>query len=394
MPSLYLRYKAKRRINVERIKIGETIKKLRKYKNITQEQLASFIGVSTPAVSKWESGISYPDISVLPLLANYFEVSIDELLNYKNNISEEEIAEIIKKCENLISLKLVSEAIEECEKYIKKYYSNCSLKLQLISVYTVAYINLNDVEEKEKITNRAIEILEEIVNTTTDIEIKELALAQLSSQYMLINNLEKAEESIKKIYKPSLNSNVMLPLIYMQQGKIEEAQKLMQENLNNALNETINSCFSLAVSYYSYKEDLKEEEIDFNKAYKYYELALYIDDKVYKGYMSYSIYFNLANLYMKQNKLEESLECLQNMIKSLKERDKKYIDINELWCLDKIDKLPIVARKDILDEVIRGLNMLKENFKVLSNNKEIEIIMEELLTLNKEKDNNFIEENI
>lgn len=56
---------------MEELLIGEVVYKLRKEKGITQEQLANFIGVSTAAVSKWESGTSYPDITLLPAIATF-----------------------------------------------------------------------------------------------------------------------------------------------------------------------------------------------------------------------------------------------------------------------------------------------------------------------------------
>ena len=64
------------------ILIGENIKRLRTESNLTQEQLAEALNVSSVAVSKWERGDTMPDISMLPRLAYYFRVSIDELMSY------------------------------------------------------------------------------------------------------------------------------------------------------------------------------------------------------------------------------------------------------------------------------------------------------------------------
>ena len=55
--------------------LGLNIKKYRLLKGMTQEELAEYTGVSSRAVSRWENGITYPDISLLPLLANIFEVA-------------------------------------------------------------------------------------------------------------------------------------------------------------------------------------------------------------------------------------------------------------------------------------------------------------------------------
>ena len=62
--------------------IGNKIRKLRKQRGITQEQLAESIGVSFQAVSKWENNIALPDITLAPVLAGYFSVSMDELFDF------------------------------------------------------------------------------------------------------------------------------------------------------------------------------------------------------------------------------------------------------------------------------------------------------------------------
>lgn len=63
--------------------IGKKIKTLRKNKKITQEQLAEVLMVSAQAVSKWENGISAPDIELLPIIARYFGITMDEFFNYR-----------------------------------------------------------------------------------------------------------------------------------------------------------------------------------------------------------------------------------------------------------------------------------------------------------------------
>ena len=64
--------------------IGKIILELRKKKNITQEELAAELGVTAAAVSKWENGYTLPDILMLCALADYFEVTTDELLGRKS----------------------------------------------------------------------------------------------------------------------------------------------------------------------------------------------------------------------------------------------------------------------------------------------------------------------
>ncbi len=65
------------------IKISENLQLLRREKGITQEEFANIMGVTAQSVSKWELGLSCPDIALLPEIAEYYKISIDELLGYK-----------------------------------------------------------------------------------------------------------------------------------------------------------------------------------------------------------------------------------------------------------------------------------------------------------------------
>ena len=65
------------------LNIGKRIKALRKNKNITQNELAEVLNVSLQSVSKWETGNSIPDVELLPIIARYLGITMDELFNYK-----------------------------------------------------------------------------------------------------------------------------------------------------------------------------------------------------------------------------------------------------------------------------------------------------------------------
>ena len=79
-----------------KIKIGENIKRLRKAKNVTQEQVAEVLGISVTAVSKWERCETYPDITLLFPLAHYFEVTLDELMGYDEEKVQAEIKAVLE----------------------------------------------------------------------------------------------------------------------------------------------------------------------------------------------------------------------------------------------------------------------------------------------------------
>ena len=76
---------------MKEINIGRVLIKNRHKRGITQDELANHLGVSKGAVSKWETGSSLPDILLLPQLASYFYISIDELIGYQPQMEQEDI---------------------------------------------------------------------------------------------------------------------------------------------------------------------------------------------------------------------------------------------------------------------------------------------------------------
>ena len=77
--------------------IGNVIKKYRKELGYTQEEMANRLGVTTPAVNKWENGNSNPDIELLAPIARILHISLDTLLSFRENLTDLEIEELIHK---------------------------------------------------------------------------------------------------------------------------------------------------------------------------------------------------------------------------------------------------------------------------------------------------------
>ena len=71
--------------------LGEKIKTLRKQKNISQEVFAGYLGVSFQAVSKWETGNTMPDVTMIPAIASFFGVSTDELFDFNLYETEKQV---------------------------------------------------------------------------------------------------------------------------------------------------------------------------------------------------------------------------------------------------------------------------------------------------------------
>lgn len=134
-------------------KIGKFISKCRKDKNLTQEALAEKLGISTNAVSKWERGISFPDVSLFKKLCSELDISIEELINGEKSKSNESkdkaiIASLTEK--------------DKVEKKSKKKIIILSIFILLIITFSVIYSNtlkINLINESNDLYDRAIDYL-------------------------------------------------------------------------------------------------------------------------------------------------------------------------------------------------------------------------------------------
>lgn len=114
--------------------IGTTIKRLRRERSITQEQLAEYLDISTGAVSQWECDRTAPDITQIPILANIFEVSADILLEIDVGKSKraKEIAHFEMQCDMLHHQGKNEDRLLLCREMVKKYPNDESILFQLM----------------------------------------------------------------------------------------------------------------------------------------------------------------------------------------------------------------------------------------------------------------------
>lgn len=112
--------------------IGENLKKLRAEKNVTQDTLAEYLGVTYQAVSRWENGLAYPDIELLPELARFFEVSLEELMGTESD--EEKIRHAVSECYLLNEEGNRSAALSKLRMLEREYPNNWYIKQAICKV--------------------------------------------------------------------------------------------------------------------------------------------------------------------------------------------------------------------------------------------------------------------
>ncbi|MDS0524178.1 helix-turn-helix domain-containing protein [Clostridium sp. SHJSY1] len=239
--------------------IGKVISSLRKEKGITQEELAKAVGVSTPAVSKWESGISYPDITLLPIIARYFNISTDKLLDFQKDLTKKEVVKIAKECAERFESIKYSEAMKFSEDYLREYPNNNLLKIRIAHLFFMYLARSQEEKLQDQSLNRAIELSEE-ASKSSDLEVKQAALVYLSSLYNITGKTKEAIEILESFPKTQYESDIILASIYIKEKEFEKARKIEHKNLYKNINSTLmnlHAMFNLAIEEKNYEFALK-----------------------------------------------------------------------------------------------------------------------------------------
>ena len=169
--------------------IGDTIQKLRKIKGLTQEQVANALGITTAAVSKWETNNTYPDISLLSPLARLLGTSVDNILNFKEKLSEEEIDNLLIEANKEFEKSNVIKAMKYCENLLYEYPSDNLLKFHIATVYMMYMgVSLDETILSEQHL-KCIELFEEC-SKSKDNELRIASLHILSNLYIMDNELD------------------------------------------------------------------------------------------------------------------------------------------------------------------------------------------------------------
>lgn len=172
--------------------IGETIKKLRRERDITQEQLADFLSVSVSAISQWECGRTCPDIAQLPALANVFDVTSDFILGIDIDKKEARIDQIRDEAYQVSKLGKKAEAAEMLRAGLKEFPNSYDLMWSLCDC--LCYPQKGETEDEKR--NRVAEhtaLLEKRVEGSPSLRDKFNATGELCWVYCRAGRKEDAE---------------------------------------------------------------------------------------------------------------------------------------------------------------------------------------------------------
>lgn len=212
--------------------IGRIIAQLRKEKGMTQEQLAEKLGISAPAVSKWETGTSYPDIMLLCPLARVLGTDVDALLEYEKNLPKEKVQEYAGHIIKTKQEQGVYAADERLQELLLQYPGSIDLKfyaVALLTTFAVQDTGGTDAD-KQRWNRQKRKLLEEIYESK-NMDYLPSAISALATLELQDNRFDEAEKLLDELPEPIADASVLRIQLHLKKGEIEKAEEILQKRL-------------------------------------------------------------------------------------------------------------------------------------------------------------------
>ena len=219
------------------IKISENLRKLRKQKDLTQEELARFLGVSFQAVSKWERNEGYPDITYLPAIANFFSVTLDELLGMGQIRSKQYLDDVFRLGHDHVSKGEYKQAVKVLRDAIKTFPNNYGLLSELAIALS---FDSTETEDGMKSTKEAISLCERVLANSTNEKVRSTTRTTLCFLYKSIGEQEKAKVLAKTLPHFWESREYIVPEFCEEQGYIVKLRESV-DTILSAICEKIES---------------------------------------------------------------------------------------------------------------------------------------------------------
>lgn len=216
---------------MKEICLPEILGAKRREKGVTQDELAAYVGVSKASVSKWETGLSFPDITLLPILASYFDISIDDLMGYAPQLDKREIKRIYDRLSKRFAKTTFDDVLIECKALVKKYYACYPFLLAMVQLYVNHAPLAKDAARKDALLQSAIKLCERVKTNSTDIRLISQAEVFQALCYLTIGDAARVLEILGEDVRPQPKLGTLIAQAHQMLGKSEKAKEINQIEL-------------------------------------------------------------------------------------------------------------------------------------------------------------------
>lgn len=295
-----------------KLNLGSNIKKYRKENDMTQEALAEYLDVSSQAVSRWENDTTYPDMELIPAMANLFDVSLDDLFGRNRSEKESDIAAYNQKSTEYMNQGDVQSNLSLWREAVQKYPGDFGCLSSLAyALYNTIYAS-GDNDSKYANAVECIAICERILRDSTDNDARTSAIQNLVKLYSH-KDFDFADEQ-KALDYAQLAGNLfcsrefLMEYVYFKEESAKKRQAVKQSNILQLLDH-------LTMSLYYGKHSSANERIQACVAsLKLWETLIPDGNYLFYHCRIEKIYLNLAFCYAELGESENSISALEKAL--------------------------------------------------------------------------------
>ena len=359
-----------------KLNIGETIKKLRKEREITQEEFAEVLGVSCQSVSRWENNSCYPDIELIPTIAAFFDISTDKLMGVDEVAEKKAVDQYLKDFQAAISVGNIDECIRIARAGVAEFPNNYALLNKLMYALFVATSDDADIanwkENQIKYDAEIVALGERIIKYCPDTDIKYEATDRLA-----FHHCEMGRKAIGRSIYETLPSISCCREVAIRWALTEEEElPYTKKYIGKAYGVLSNGLWRL-MHLVSDEEAIKVIE-------KMYELDRFVYDDDYPNitYWRTKGPFLYAKYCMRLNRYDEAIEQLKLSAQMAIEFDNRPNETktNSFLLGERIRKKTDFETADSrpLCEILRDSWLTEKEFDAIRDTKEFKAILEQL----------------
>lgn len=289
--------------------IGITIKKFRHQQDLTQEQLAEYLNVSVSAVSQWESGKTIPDVSTILALANFFDITLDELFDRASRDKEKEMEKYYALDREYANQGEIKNALSLWREATQKYPGDFTCLIKLAYSLEAMVYSGGESEEIERNAKECIVICERILRDCTESNTRNSALQILVHLYSQ-KDLSIANEDTAVKYAMMADSlfacrEALLEYAYFTEESKEKKKRIKHLNMLNYMD-------LLTMNLYYGKYEREEDKIDaYNASLTLWKTLIYDENYQFFHCRIQKIYLALAMSYANLQKPSETIDALK-----------------------------------------------------------------------------------
>ena len=359
-----------------KLNIGETIKKLRRERDITQEEFAEVLGVSCQSVSRWENNLCYPDIELIPTIAAFFDISTDKLMGVDDVAEKKAVDRYLKDFQVAMSIGNINECIRIARAGVAEFPNNYALLNKLMYALCAAgddTANIPDWKENmQKYDAEIVALGERIIKYCSDTKIKFEATDRLALHHCDMGSKQQG----RAIYE------TFTPMAYCREWSLKWALS-EEEELPHWRNFILQSYYALSDGLWQLVDLVSDEDaVVISEKSLALDHLIFDDDHPRVDWFSTSHYFDYAKRLVKVNRIEEAIESLKICVKHAYEFEHRPDEIKTTSLLigEKIKKRNDFETTDSrpLHEIVRDKWLAEKEFDAIRDTEEFKAILEQL----------------